>query len=90
MFQNDPAKKIAGFRAVPKNVTAPYCKDWNLRYPSKMSEGRGPPVSINATQIPPDASQTSKGNSRYQQTADANRHLQTPSDTERFCFRTQP
>ena len=36
---------------------------------------------------PPNTLQTSPGNSRYQQTTtDDNRHLQTPSDTDRCCL----
>ena len=81
------------------NVTAPYCKEWNPKYPSNMYEClQFRLISLRYPQTPPrrspNTSQTSPGNSRYKQTTtDANRHLQTPSDTDRCCFSmswTQP
>ena len=68
---------------------SPYCKNWNPRYPSNMSEClqfpwiplRYPP---DIPKIPPRHLQgTQDINRRQQMTTDANRHQQTPTDTLR-------
>ena len=70
-------------------VTAPYCKDWEPRYPKNTSEHlsfqnyhldnpKYPP------QHPPYTPKRSPENTRHQQTTtDANRHKETASDTPR-------
>ena len=87
MFQNGPTKKDAGFRAVLKNATAPYCKDWNPRNSSNMSEClQFPWVPLRYPQItpltspkhPPDISRELKIST------DDNRRQQTPPDTLRY------
>ena len=79
-------KRLCVSGVCPNNVWAPYCKDWNPRYPSNTSECLQFPriplrYSQTTPQIPP---QTSPGNSRYQQTTtDDNRWQQSPTDTLR-------
>ena len=85
-------KKLCFSGLCQSSVTAPYCKDGEPRYPPKHI--RASQISMNITQIPIDTPQTSPrhlktspGKSRCQQTTtDANRHPQTPSDTDKCCF----
>ena len=96
MFQNGPAKKVEGFRAVLKKCYGSILLGLEPQKPLKHVSV--PPVSMSTTQTspryPPNTLQTTPGNSRYQQTTtDDIRHLQTPSDTDRCCLSmpdTQP
>ena len=90
-FRMVQRKKLLVSGLCQNNFMAPYCKDWNPKYPSNMSEClQFRLILLRYPQTPPRRSpntpQTSPGNSRYQQTTtDDIRHLQTPSDTDR-CY----
>ena len=77
-------KKVGLSGQYQNSVKAPYCQDWEARYPPKHI--RAPPMSRNTPQIPPDTHQTSPRHPpdisrEHEKLTDDNRRQQTPPDT---------
>ena len=79
------------------SVTAPYCRDWEPRYPrTHPSAFDFHEYHSDTPRYPPDIPQTptrhlqgaGEANRRQQKTSDTNRQPQTPEDTDKCCLST--